>query len=312
MAPMAVTMSQMSGLMENSPLSDSDYDDVEEGEILTPFRSLPHSQCYDQPKTNHKSALGELYPLPHANGFRGRTSWFVCSHTHSTTLLIPRQTCTLNILVHLHRSVFSQSQLELFLWLLHTNGVQDTPSITSMLALNKGLQSIYGIETIKYKGEFGRTYYANALAQILVQVCCADNLCNGMSNPHVLQDLANPKIRPHFHFYPHARGQNASGPWEADRWLREVDAQMLTPMARIRNQDYCIHEPARLRYGHVCMPTRWFLRDNPMYVGAWRLAPNVANETSGWVVYSFEEFDVRDDEFLLSFPAFVVNYRDYQ
>jgi hypothetical protein len=42
------------------------------------------------------------------------------------------QTCTLDILMHLPRSVFSHRQLELFLWLLKVNNVDDVPSVKSM------------------------------------------------------------------------------------------------------------------------------------------------------------------------------------
>lgn len=80
------------------------------------------------------------------------------------------QTCTLDILMHLPRSVFSQRQLDLFLWLLKVNDVDDVPSVKSMQSLNAMLQSMCGIDSIKYKGAFGHTYYVNSLPQIIAQV----------------------------------------------------------------------------------------------------------------------------------------------
>lgn len=81
------------------------------------------------------------------------------------------QTCTLDILMHLPRSVFSQRQLDLFLWLLKVNDVDDVPSVKSIQSLNALLQSLYGIDSIPYKGALGHNYYVNSLAQIIAQVC---------------------------------------------------------------------------------------------------------------------------------------------
>lgn len=83
------------------------------------------------------------------------------------------QTCTLDVLMHLPRSVFSQRQFDLFLWLLRVNDVDDVPSVRSMLGLNAALQRSCGIDSIAYKGALGHTYYVNALDQIIAQVCYA-------------------------------------------------------------------------------------------------------------------------------------------
>lgn len=72
--------------------------------------------------------------------------------------------------MHLPRSVFSQHQLDLFLWLLRVNDVDDVPSVKSMQSLNAALQKMCGIDSIKYKGALGHNYYVNSLGQILAQV----------------------------------------------------------------------------------------------------------------------------------------------
>ena len=87
-----------------------------------------------------------------------------------TLTAITRQTCTLNILMHLPRSVFSQRQLDLFLWLLKVNDVDDVPSVKSMQTLNTMLQKMCGIDSIKYEGALGHSYYVNSLSQIIAQV----------------------------------------------------------------------------------------------------------------------------------------------
>jgi hypothetical protein len=78
--------------------------------------------------------------------------------------------CTLDVLMHLPRSVFSVRQLELFVWLLKINGVQDVTSVKSMKDLDSHLQKLYGIQTFKYKGALGHTYHVNSLADIISQV----------------------------------------------------------------------------------------------------------------------------------------------
>lgn len=72
--------------------------------------------------------------------------------------------------MHLPRSVFSQRQLDLFLWLLKVNNVDDVPSVKTMQNVNAALQRMCGIESIAYDGVLGHRYYVNSLAQIISQV----------------------------------------------------------------------------------------------------------------------------------------------
>ena len=73
--------------------------------------------------------------------------------------------------MHLPRSAFSERQLGLLVWLLRSNGVGGVPSAKVMKATNDILQKSCGIESIRYKGPLGHTYYANNLRQIIAQVC---------------------------------------------------------------------------------------------------------------------------------------------
>ncbi|KAJ6475841.1 hypothetical protein DFH09DRAFT_1109101 [Mycena vulgaris] len=114
------------------------------------------------------------------------------------------RTCTLDVLMHLPRSVFSQRQLDLFLWLLKVNQVDDVPSVKAMQSLNAALQKMCGIDSIPYNGALGHKYYVNSLPQIIAQ------------------GMANPNVRPYVSFYPEdsgpklseARGQYFSHCWE--------------------------------------------------------------------------------------------------
>ncbi|EED83930.1 predicted protein [Postia placenta Mad-698-R] len=119
--------------------------------------------------------------------------------------------------------------LDLFLWLLRVNDVDDVPSVKTMQSLNATLQRMCGIDTIAYKGALGHNYHVNNLAQI------------------ISQEMANPRVRPHLHFYPEDRGERPlSEARQASRWLNEIPHDLLTPMARVRHHDYYIYEPAML------------------------------------------------------------------
>jgi len=72
--------------------------------------------------------------------------------------------------MHLPQSVFSQHQLNLFLWLLQVNDVDDVPSVKSMQTLNAMLQNMCSMDSIKYKGALRHSYYVNTFLQIIAQV----------------------------------------------------------------------------------------------------------------------------------------------
>lgn len=92
--------------------------------------------------------------------------------------------------MHLPRSVFSHRQLDLFLWLLKVNHIDDVPSVKTMQAINLALQKMCGIESIPYDGALGHRYFVNNFAQIIAQVriysfifgSCSDELATVLGN----------------------------------------------------------------------------------------------------------------------------------
>ncbi|KAK7007081.1 hypothetical protein R3P38DRAFT_3325555 [Favolaschia claudopus] len=169
-----------------------------------------------------------------------------------------RISCTLDILMHLPRSVFSQKQLDLFLWLLKVNEVDDVPSIKQMQKINLALQKVCGIETIAYDGALGHKYFVNSLAQI------------------ISQEMANPRVRPHLHFYPEDSGEKLSEARQGERWLHEIPDEQTTPMVRISTHDYYIYEPAMLdsAAGEFCI----------FFAKCWRMVPISTDAVCGWHV----------------------------
>jgi len=94
------------------------------------------------------------------------------------TQLTISQACTIDILMHLPQSVFSQCQVDLLTWILHVNGVQDVPSVKTLKTLEDGLQKICGIETLPFTGAFEHKYYMNSFSDIIHQVSVSF-LCYG-------------------------------------------------------------------------------------------------------------------------------------
>ncbi|KAJ6562524.1 hypothetical protein B0H19DRAFT_1375582 [Mycena capillaripes] len=193
-----------------------------------------------------------------------------------------RITCTLDILMHLPRSVFSQRQLELFLWLLKVNNVDDVPSVKSMQELNAMLQKLCGIETIAYNGALGHKYH----------------------------EMSNPKVRPNLEFYPEDTGKLLEEARQGKRWLEEIPSEQTTPMARIGQQDYFIHEPAMLTDGKFCMPIRWFFRDKALVAKCWDLTVVTAETGQSWRVIK-RESEVSQERFMKSLPEIRADFSRY-
>ncbi|KAJ7787526.1 hypothetical protein B0H14DRAFT_2221815, partial [Mycena olivaceomarginata] len=128
--------------------------------------------------------------------------------------------------MHLPRSVFSQKQLNLFLWLLKVNNVDNIPSIKQMQKINLVLQKVCGIEIISYNGALRNKYFANNLVQIIA--------------------LVGPMFQPHLSFYPEDSGPKLSEVRQGQRWLKELPDEQTTPMLRISGHNYYIYEPAML------------------------------------------------------------------
>ncbi|PBK63272.1 hypothetical protein ARMSODRAFT_1024021 [Armillaria solidipes] len=195
-----------------------------------------------------------------------------------------RITCTLDILMHLPRSVFSHRQLDLFLWLLKENGVNDVPTMKTMQSLNDALQKLCGVTSLAYDGALGHKYFVNDLAQLIAQ------------------EMANPKVHPHPKFYPEDVGDKLSEANQADRWLKELDADQLTPMVRIGRSDFYIHKPAYLRDKRYCMPVQWFLCDQKLVAQCWGFKPIITDGQSGWAVIKRDNYEVPADLFLKNLP----------
>lgn len=116
--------------------------------------------------------------------------------------------------------------------------------------------------------------------------------------------MANPQVRPHLAFFPQDNGQGARDHAnQSDRWLYEVEDSQLTPMVRVGEQDFYIHEPAFLRDGRVVIPTRWFMDEHKqLQAQVWTMSTICRDNWSGWVVHAYGDQVVPANSFLISMP----------
>ncbi|KIY48737.1 hypothetical protein FISHEDRAFT_42751, partial [Fistulina hepatica ATCC 64428] len=205
-------------------------------------------------------------------------------------------TCTLDILVHLPRSVFSRRQLDLFLWLLKVNGVDDVPTPSSLKRTHVALQKICGVRTLRYDGVLGNPYYVNSLGDLIAQ------------------EMSNPRVRPYLHFYPEDAGVHLSEARQADRWLRELDNDALTPMAELHGHRFFTYELAKLTSGEFCMPVRWFTRrigsEMQLFAKCWRpISTSSHMGQTGWIVYE-DDWEVPLADFMFDWKRLCERFED--
>ncbi|KAI6039086.1 hypothetical protein EDC04DRAFT_3012242 [Pisolithus marmoratus] len=211
-----------------------------------------------------------------------------------------KQTCILDILRHLPRSLFSDAQLQVILWGLSVLGVDNVPSTRMLKDIDSSLQSQYGIPSVRYEGALGHIYYVNHLPSIIAQ------------------EMANPRVRPHIRHYPEDARGRVDQPWQAARWLYEIDPAIATPMIRKGQQDFYVFELTKLMDGTMVVPERWYTKpsarssspfDFEYWARAWRAHPVVSGRTRGYVIHTYDTVEVPASDLLLSFPHLLHTYR---
>ncbi|KAH8103883.1 hypothetical protein BXZ70DRAFT_888343 [Cristinia sonorae] len=203
--------------------------------------------------------------------------------------------CTVDILMHLPRSVFSQRQLDIFLWVLNANGITDTPSVKSLQNTQAALQAKHGIRTLSYKGALGHNYSVNSLADIIAH------------------EMANPRTRQDLHFFPEDAGTEVNEYWHASHWREEADLDKLTPMVNVNGQHYYVFEPCILRSGTVCMPFRWLMKDGHYFAQVWPLFHVSFDSVDGlappdaWVVARYQQAEVPAEDIVVGFGTWTAS-----
>ncbi|TEB24421.1 hypothetical protein FA13DRAFT_1638766, partial [Coprinellus micaceus] len=202
--------------------------------------------------------------------------------------------CTLDILMHLPRSVFSEKQIDLMLWLLKVNGITDCPSTKEVKDWSRDINRLYGIDTFEYNGALGHVYYVNSISQMLAQ------------------EFANPKVRHKLHVLPEDSGPRLSEARQGKRWLHELHSELTTPWHRSGTTDYFTFEPTLATKNRFVIPTRWFTRGDRTFAKCWDMEPVSVDGTQTWrAVVRSPETEVPADELLKSYPELKVHMADF-
>ncbi|KAJ3558207.1 hypothetical protein NP233_g11552 [Leucocoprinus birnbaumii] len=210
-----------------------------------------------------------------------------------------RVSCILDILHHIPRSAFTESQMEKIVWALQVLGVPNVPSRSVSSSAESGLQQTCGINTIRYQGSLGNIYYANDIREIIAQ------------------EFRNPLVRPLLQSLPEERNHHRCEARHFARWRHKVDPDLATPMVRVDNQDFYVFEPALLINNTVCVPVRWFQRDGNIWADTWRLTPSAhrgveSGDCSGWIVHEYHTIQVPLSSFVTSFPYLCSTFHNRQ
>lgn len=115
--------------------------------------------------------------------------------------------------------------------------------------------------------------------------------------------MANPRVRPHLHFYPEDAGKTVNEYWHARHWHEVADPSLVTPMAVVNNAHFFVYEPTVLANGHVVIPYRWFLRDGSIAARAWPLRAVKHRSDVGWIVEEFKTVTVFQRELSIPFGS---------
>ncbi|KAJ2936113.1 hypothetical protein H1R20_g977, partial [Candolleomyces eurysporus] len=247
----------------DSESQDGGSEDESDGETSNPEHFDPALNCNQTPRQRLNDLLGcnpDWFPWP------------------------DRLTCTLDILAHLPRSVFSRKQMDLFLWLLKVNRVAHCPSTRSTNHFFDAIQRLRGIESILYNGALGHRYFVNSLAQILAQ------------------EMSNPLVRPKLHFLPEDSGPRLSEARQASHWLHDLPPELTTPCVRIGSQEFFSFEPALLTGDRFVVPVRWFMADGRVHAQCWDLELVETFDGQLWRAVTAPVRVARDDEFLKPYP----------
>ncbi|KAJ6632513.1 hypothetical protein B0H10DRAFT_1771822, partial [Mycena sp. CBHHK59/15] len=107
---------------------------------------------------------------------------------------------------HVPRCASSKKQNAAIHWAMLALGLKDLPSDRVMDNIDKHLQKICGVQSIRYSGKLGHVYYVNDLAALIAQ------------------EMANPTVRENLRFLPEDTKPSLSQAWQAKHWLNELDS----------------------------------------------------------------------------------------
>ena len=87
------------------------------------------------------------------------------------------------------------------------------------------------------------------------------------------QDYSNPHTRRQIQIYPEVPDGPISEIWHAEKWQKELDPRLLSPMYADGDRHFYVLEFARLRNGSFVVPVRWLTQKGQVKADAFEVKP---------------------------------------
>ncbi|KAJ6615369.1 hypothetical protein B0H10DRAFT_2220401 [Mycena sp. CBHHK59/15] len=153
-----------------------------------------------------------------------------------------KTTFLLNILDNMPRLRVSSSLMRIFLWMLRESGAKDMPSFDRLHQVQMEIRAEYGIPSIPCKSPLENVFFINDPCTIIAQ------------------DWANPAVRAQMHVYPEIPDDGVVREiWHAQKWRKNMDLDVLSPMYDAGTAHYYVNELACLKNGDFVVPVRWLM-----------------------------------------------------
>ncbi|KAJ7693871.1 hypothetical protein B0H17DRAFT_1132256 [Mycena rosella] len=213
------------------------------------------------------SGYKEWFPYP------SKMVPIMITFVESNTKLTP-QMFLLDTLDNLPRLRISSSLMRVFLWVLKEIGCKDVPSFDHLRKVQKELRAQCGIPTIPCKSVQGNVFFMNDPTAIIAKVrrFILALVIQIDRRLFTRKDWANPTTRKLIHVYPEIPEDGVIREiWHAQKWRKNMDLDILSPMYDAGISHYYVNEVSRLRDGQFVIPIRWVKFRGKVYADAFSI-----------------------------------------